>query len=104
MTSPASSAEQLRDAIAAIMTDRQSAAVASAYDWKVCVRAVSATKAEFLKVEVAGSARSYGHAVISRLERLLEGYYDPEGEFTSGRSDIGTVIEMIRKAMSSIDQ
>lgn len=104
MTAKAPSAEQFRDRIAAIIADRQAAAAASPYDWKVCVGAVSAAQAEFEKVSVAGSASDYGAAVISRLERLLEGYYDPEGEYTSGRSDIGTVIEMIRKTLRLIDQ
>lgn len=84
------------------MADRQAAAAASPYDWKVCVGAVGAAQTEFEKVSVTGTAQDYGAAVISRLERLLDGYFDPEGEYTSGRSDIGTVIEEIRKALRGI--
>ena len=100
----ASSAEEFRDRIVAIMADRQAAAAASPYDWKVCVGAVSAARGEFAKVVVAGTAHDYGAAVISRLERLRDAYDDPDGEYTSGRSDIGTVIENIRKALKSIGQ
>ena len=100
----ASSAEEFRDRIVAIMADRQAAAAASPYDWKVCVGAVSAARGEFENVIVAGTAHDYGAAVISRLERLRDAYYDPDGEYTSGRSDIGTVIENIRKALKSIGQ
>jgi len=100
----ASSAEEFRDRIVAIMADRQAAAAASPYDWKVCVGAVSAARGEFEKVGVSGTAQDYGAAVISRLERLRDAYYDPDGEYTSGRSDIGTVIENIRKALKSIGQ
>ncbi|UVK56313.1 hypothetical protein DBIPINDM_002908 [Mesorhizobium sp. AR02] len=100
----ASSADEFRDRIVAIMADRQAAASASPYDWKVCVGAVSAAQAEFEKVVVAGTAHDYAAAVISRLERLRDAYYDPDGEYTSGRSDIGTVIEQIRKALKSIGE
>ena len=98
------SAEEFRDKIVAIMADRQAAASASPYDWKVCVGAVSAARAEFEKVSVSGSAQDYGAAVISGLERLRDAYYDPDGEYTSGRSDIGSVVEKIRAALKSIGQ
>ncbi|WP_095204834.1 hypothetical protein [Mesorhizobium carmichaelinearum] len=100
----APSAEEFRDRIIAIMADRQAAASASPYDWKVCVGAVSAARSEFEKVVVAGTAHDYAADVIARLERLRDAYYDPDGEYTSGRSDIGTVIEKIRKALRSIGQ
>lgn len=100
----APSAAQFRDIIVAIMADRQAAASASLYDWKVCVGAVSAAQGEFEKVAVAGTAHDYAATVIARLEQLRDAYYDPDGEYTSGRSDIGTVIEKIRKALKSIGQ
>jgi len=87
-----------------IMADRQAAASASPYDWKVCVGAVSAAQGEFEKIAVAGTAHEYATAVIARLERLRDTYYDPDGEYTSGRSDIGTVIEKIREALKSVGQ
>ena len=86
------------------MADRQAAASASPYDWKVCVGAVSAARDEFEKVAVAGTADDYAATVIARLEQLRDAYYDPDGEYTSGRSDIGTVIEKIRKALKSVGQ
>ena len=100
----APSAKDFRDRIVAIIADRQAAASASPYDWKVCVGAVSAAQGEFEKVVVAGTAHDYGAAVIARLERLRDAYYDPDGEYTSGRSDIGTVVEKIRTALKSIGQ
>jgi hypothetical protein len=100
----APSAAEFRDRIVAIMADRQAAAAASPYDWKVCVGAVSAAQGEFEKVVVDGTAHDYGAAVISRLERLRDAYYDPDGEYTSGRSDIGTVIENIRTALRLVGQ
>jgi len=100
----APSAEEFRDRIIAIMADRQAAASASPYDWKVCVGAVSAARGEFEKVAVAGTAHDYATAVMARLGRLRDAYCDPDGEYTSGRSDIGTVIEKIRDALKSIDQ
>ncbi|MGX5825962.1 hypothetical protein [Mesorhizobium sp. 43Arga] len=100
----ASSAAQFRDSIVAIMADRQAAGCASPYDWNVCVGAVSAAQGEFEKVVVAGTAHDYAAAVFARLERLRDAYYDPDGEYTSGRSDIGTVIEKIRNALKAIGQ
>jgi len=102
MTSMA--AEQFRDRVAAIIADCQTAAAASPYDWKVCVGAVGAARAEFEKVSVTGTAQDYAAALISRLERLRDGYFDPDGEYTSGRSDIGTVVEKIRKASRLVGQ
>jgi hypothetical protein len=98
----APSAEEFRAEIVEIMADRQAAASASPYDWKVCVGAVSAARGEFEKVAVAGTAHDYAAAVIAHLERLRDAYCDPDGEYTSGRSDIGTVIEKIRKALKAI--
>jgi len=103
-TTMAPSAAQFRDIIVAIMADRHAAASASPYDWKVCVGAVSAAQGEFEKVVVAGTAHDYAATVIARLEQLRDAYYDPDGEYTSGRSDIGTVIEKIRKALKSVGQ
>ncbi|TIP06459.1 MAG: hypothetical protein E5X72_01710 [Mesorhizobium sp.] len=100
MSSEQSTAEKFREKILVIVADRRAAAASSPYDWKVCVGAIEAADREFRQIAVDGSAHEYGIAVISRLERFRDEYYDPDGEYTSGRSDIGSLIEKVRDALT----
>jgi hypothetical protein len=89
------SAEDVHSAVMAIAADRRIAAGKSAYDWKVCVQAVEAAADVIGTVPVSGSPGEYHDAVLSRLRELLEDYYDPDGEYTSGKSEIGTIVSGI---------
>mgnify|MGYP007112105756 CR=1 FL=1 len=59
--------------------------------------AVGAAGSVARAVPVVGSPADYRAAVLAALKTLLDGYYDPEGEYTSGKSDIGTIIAMIER-------
>ena len=86
----------------AIVEDRRIAAARSDYDWKVCVRAVAAAAALIEGVAVAGTPREYHRAVLSGLQKLFDGYYDVDSEYTSGKSDIGTIISRIESLEKSM--
>lgn len=93
---------EVHSAIMVIVEDRRIAAAKSDYDWKVCVRAVAAAAAFIDSVPVSGTARDHHRAVLSGLQTLFDGYYDADGEYTSGRSDIGTIISRIESLEKSL--
>ncbi|MEP9387202.1 hypothetical protein [Mesorhizobium sp. KR9-304] len=95
-------APEVHSAIMVIVDDRRIAAAKSDYDWKVCVRAVAAAAALIQGVPVAGTPREYCGAVLSGLQKLFDDYYDVDGEYTSGRSDIGTIISRIESLEKSL--
>ena len=84
--------QQVRDAIVEVIAERRVKAQASQYDWKVCVGAVAAAERTFLAVPVTGSAGEYFRAVLEALTTLGDGYNDPDGEYTSGASEIGSIV------------
>ena len=51
---------------------------------------VGAALAVFERVPITGDAETYGQSVVDALTPLFETYYDPDGEYTSGRSSIGS--------------
>ena len=87
----ADTAEEMNAAIAKIFEKQMADAERSEYDWKVCVNAVAAARAVFAKVPVSGSAGHYLQSVLMALEPVYESYYDPDGEYTSGKASIGNV-------------
>jgi hypothetical protein len=101
MTGPSTPAE-VHAAIAAIMAERAADAEQSPYDWKVCVRAVGVADDAFKKVAVSGDGREYCERVIAALTALRDEYYDHEGEYTSGRSDIGTIVDGVEQLLKKI--
>lgn len=97
-----STAAEAHAAIAAIMAERAADAEQSAYDWKVCVRAVSVANTAFKQIAVNGGAREYCGHVIAVLTALRDEYYDHDGEYTSGRSDIGTIVARVELLLKKI--
>lgn len=88
--------EEIRDAIGRIVEARRRAAAASAYDRKVCILAVATAAEAIERVPVSGTPRDYLASVVATLLALRDSYYDPDGEYTSGASDIGSVYELVR--------
>jgi hypothetical protein len=95
-------AADVHSAIMAIIDDRRIAAGKSAYDWKVSVRAVAESADVIRTIPISGTPREYHGAVLSRLQELFDSYYDADGEYTSGRSDIGTIISRIESLENSL--
>lgn len=96
------SAADVHSAIMKIIDDRRLAAEKSQYDWKVCVQAVAACGDAIRTIPVSGTPREYFSAVLSRLQGLLDSYYDADGEYTSGKSDIGTIVSRIESLGSGL--
>lgn len=84
-------AEEIRSAISNIIDQRSAAASQSPYDRMVCVGAVSEARRVFGGVPVQGTADQYGEAVLSAIGKAQQDYYDPDGEYTSGKSSIGDI-------------
>jgi hypothetical protein len=95
-------ATDVHSAIMKIVDDRRIAAGKSAYDWKVCVLAVAASADLVRTLPVSGTPREYHGVVLSRLQSLFDSYYDADGEYTSGRSEIGTIISRIERLGSGL--
>lgn len=93
-------AQEMRAAIEAVLAERVNAATASAYDWKVSVSALGAARVAFEQVEIDGTARDYGRAVVDALRRLSERHDDPDGVYTSGKADIGSLIDDINSVLA----
>jgi len=84
-------AEEMQSAISDIVDKRSAAASQSQYDRMVCVGAVSEARRVFGEVPVQGTADQYGGAVLSAIGKAQKDYYDPDGEYTSGKSSIGDI-------------
>lgn len=84
-------AEEMQSAIADIIDKRSAAASQSEYDRMVCVGAVSEARRVFDGIPVQGTADQYGEAVLSAIGKAQQDYYDPDGEYTSGKSSIGDI-------------
>ena len=90
-----SSAQHMHMRIETVINNRAQAEANSPYDWKTALMAVSAARIAFTSVEVTGTAQAYQREVVAALERCKESYWDPDGECTSGKAEIGTIIERI---------
>lgn len=72
----------------------------SQYDRDVCILAISAARDVVLSISSELSAHSFKASVLKQLSELLESYYDPDGEYTSGKSVIGSLLDDIRSSMN----
>ena len=95
-------AKDVHGAIALIVDKQRASAQQSAYDWKVCVLAVSAAHEVFRDVPVQGSAAEYCDAVLATLVALQDRYSDSDGEFTNGSSEIGTIAARVKSLRDSL--
>lgn len=90
----------VREQIAAIVDDQIEQEKKSPYDWKVAVKAAWAAQSAFEAVPVEGEAEAYVRAVIDKLVALRERYNDPDGEYTSGKGEIGSIISRIESDLA----
>lgn len=70
-------------------------AVESPYDYKVSILAIGAARDVIDGVDVSLSDQAYAQQVIEQLTQLRERYYDSEGEYTSGKGEIGSLLSDI---------
>ena len=86
----------LRNKVDNIINVHSLKAQQSSYDRDTCVLAVLSAREAILNIpnELIGDA--YSQAVLETLEVLFNRYHDTDGEFTSGRSVIGAILDDIR--------
>ena len=64
----------------------------SQYDRAVAITAISATRQVVLAVPSNLPAEEYQAHVLVELRQLMERYHDPDGEYTSGKGLIGSLV------------
>jgi hypothetical protein len=82
----------MRQEILRVVKSHAISAQASQYDRRVAVTAIGAVRSSVENIPVEGSAQSYGRKILAAVTSLLEGYNDPEGEYTNGRGIIGSLL------------
>lgn len=96
------SIDDVRRAILDIIDRQAKAAEHSAYDWKVCVQAVAEARRVFSAVALKGTPKAYANSVALKLRKARDDYYDPKGEFTCGRSEIGSIVSNLETLLPRI--
>jgi len=71
----------------------------SQYDRDVCILAISAARDAILMIPTNISSASFRVLAQDVLSELHGRYYDPDGEYTSGKSVIGALLDDIRSLM-----
>lgn len=96
------SLDEVHHAISGIFDAQRRSAERSDYDRRVCILAVSAAALKWQEIEVAGSPSMYLRSILTALEILRDSYYDPDGEYTSGCSEIGSIVAKIERLQSAL--
>lgn len=65
----------------------------SEYDRGVAVAAIAAARKTILAVPIGTDVSAYHAGVRAALERLHARYHDPDGQYTSGKGVIGSLID-----------
>lgn len=89
----------LRNKVDNILNAHSIKAQQSSYDRDTCVLAVLSARETMLGIPNELTGDAYSQAVLEALEVLFDRYHDPDGEFTSGRSVIGAILDDIRAAL-----
>lgn len=82
--------------VAELLAEHQHKASSSPYDMKVAVLAIGAASTVIKAINdecVADTdVDAYLHSLIERLTQLRENYYDSDGEYSSGKGEIGSLL------------
>jgi hypothetical protein len=68
----------------------------SQYDRRVTISAVAAVRQVVMSIFTALPQSNYNREVIDQLSALLSDYYDPDGEYTSGKGTVGDLVYEIK--------
>ncbi len=71
----------------------------SQYDQGVCVNAISVARKTIMAVPADLSPGDYKAQLLQDLTALFVDYHDPDGEYTSGKGVIGSLLDDIRNAV-----
>jgi hypothetical protein len=71
----------------------------SEYDRTVAIAAISASREVVSAVPGDLQGRDYAARILSQLHQLAASYYDPDGEYTSGKGVIGALLSDLQVAL-----
>ena len=85
--------------VRALLDKHAQKASESEYDRSVAISAISASREIIQAVPTDLNGKEYAACVLSELEKLLAGYHDPDGEYTSGKGVIGALLDDLQCAL-----
>jgi hypothetical protein len=71
----------------------------SQYDRRVTISAVAAVRKVVMSVSTDLLPSDYRREIIAQLSELLSDYYDPDGEYTSGKGTVGDLVYEIKVSL-----
>ena len=75
-----------------LITEHAQKAHMSEYDRSVAILAMAAVRDVAEVISPSLSDKDYSEQIIAAMSELMDSYYDPDGEFTSGKSVIGSFL------------
>ncbi len=69
----------------------------SQYDRRVTISAVAAVRKVVMSISTDLPQADYTRETIDQLSELLSDYYDPDGEYTSGKGTVGDLVYEIKR-------
>ena len=71
----------------------------SEYDRTVAISAISASREVIRAVPSDLNREEYAASLLAEIQKLLAGYHDPDGEYTSGKGVIGALLDDLQFAL-----
>jgi len=78
--------------VSQLIAEHAQKASLSQYDRAVAITAISAARQVVLAIPSNLPAEEYQARVLAELGQLMERYHDPDGEYTSGKGVIGSLV------------
>ena len=88
-----------QEIVRALLNKHVQKASESEYDRSVAISAISASRDIIQAVPTDLDGEEYAARLLSELEKLLAGYHDPDGEYTSGKGVIGALLNDLQCAL-----
>ncbi len=88
-----------QEIVRALINKHAQKASESEYDRSVAISAISASRDIIQAVPTDLNGEEYAACLLSELEKLLAGYHDPDGEYTSGKGVIGALLNDLQCAL-----
>ncbi|NNJ72284.1 MAG: hypothetical protein HKP09_03780 [Enterobacterales bacterium] len=84
--------KNLKHLVLALLNNHRQKAANSAYDKSVAIQAIATAGKLIDTFQWTESAHNDHTNLLQSLEALRENYYDSDGEYSSGKADIGSLI------------
>ena len=90
--------------VANIVTMHRKKASESAYDHKVAIMAVGSAANLIEQFNWTGDLQADLEQLVPSLESFRDKYYDSDGEYTSGKGEIGSLLADLRYLLSELQE